>query len=567
MRIKAKLNLGVGLLFTLILLLGITGAFYINQLSNDTENILKANANTLDYSRQMLLALEEDVSMPAAQKRFEESLGNQQRNVTESGEDKLTAHLTQQFEQLKLHPHDTVIKGIIRRDLTDIMFINMQAIEWKSNVAKQTARTATTWVVITGTLCFLIAFTLLINLPGNIANPIRELTASIRQIAAKNYSQRVHFEAHNEFGELARSFNSMAEMLEEYNNTSLASLLQEKKRIETLINNMNDPVIGLDEKKKVLFANDEALKITGMKKQDLVGYSASDAALKNDLLRSLLQQDEEQKLLHIFANNKESYFEKEIIPIAVIPTGEKEKRYIGSVIMLRNITPFKELDVAKTNFIATVSHELKTPISSIKMSLQLLNSKQTGIMNEEQQLLLDSIKDDSERLLKITGELLNLSQVETGNIKLSIQQTDPKEILSYALEAVKITAEQKQMQISTTVPVHLPLIMADKEKTAWVLINLLTNAIRYSPAQSEVEVHVETANDTVSFLVKDFGQGIDSRYTGKIFERYFRIPGGNKEGTGLGLAISKEFIEAQGGKIWVESIPGTGSTFGFRLHV
>jgi signal transduction histidine kinase len=181
-------------------------------------------------------------------------------------------------------------------------------------------------------------------------------------------------------------------------------------------------------------------------------------------------------------------------------------------------------------------------------------------------LLLQSIKDDSNRLLKIIGELLNLSQVETGNIQLSIQQSNPKEILEYSLEAVKVQADQKRISLTVLSDKNLPLIKADTEKTSWVLINLLTNAIRYSNEKSEVFIEIKKEEGKVLFSVKDFGQGIESKYKDKIFTRYFQIPGSNKSGTGLGLAISKEFIEAQGGKIWVESEPRAGSRFIFSLN-
>lgn len=153
---------------------------------------------------------------------------------------------------------------------------------------KETANTANIWIAITATLCFLIAFILLVNLPSNIANPIKELTASIRKIADEKYSERVHFESHGEFGELARSFNSMAEKLEDYNNSNLAKILIEKKRIETLINNMHDPVLGLDENMTVIFANEESLKIFGLANTLVVGKAAEDLALHNDLIRMLI---------------------------------------------------------------------------------------------------------------------------------------------------------------------------------------------------------------------------------------------------------------------------------------
>jgi PAS domain S-box-containing protein len=572
MKTKAKLTLGVGLLFLLIILLSVLGTVYINAINKDTQNILVANYNTLDYSRSMLIALDEDIASQENLKRFADNLQKQQNNITEIGEKELTEKLVSDFEKLKSVPHDSLIHIAIRKDLTGIMLLNMQAIQRKSNVAKQTAKDAIWWIAITGTFCFLIAFILLVNLPGNIANPIKELTNSIKQIAAKNYSERVHFESNSEFGELAEAFNTMAQKLEEYNNSNLSKIMFEKKRIETLINNMHDPVIGLDEKKKILFVNDEALKILGIKAEELTGKLAQDIAVTNDLMRSLVQElmlakeeKVDKKPMKIYADSKESYFEKEIVPISIIPTGEKETKHIGYFIVLKNITPFKELDFAKTHFIATISHELKTPISTIKASLQLLENKNIGTLNEEQKQLVDSIKDDSKRLLKITSELLNLSQVETGNIQLSIQQSDPSKILQYAIEAVKIQADQKQIKLETKIDEHLPMVKADEEKTAWVLINLLTNAIRYSPEKSAVIILVKKDTDKILFSVKDVGQGIEAKYKDKIFTRYFQIPGNNKSGTGLGLSISKEFIEAQGGKISIDSEFGAGSTFTIAL--
>jgi len=273
------------------------------------------------------------------------------------------------------------------------------------------------------------------------------------------------------------------------------------------------------------------------------------------------------KHIKIYANNKEGYFEKEIQHISITPTGEQVKQLIGHVIILRNITEHKELDFAKTNFIATVSHEFKTPISSIKMSLQLLENKQIGTLNEEQTNLLESIKEDANRLLKITGELLNMTQVESGNIQLSILPNDPKEILLYAVNATKTQAEQKHITLKITSPETTPHVLADNEKTAWVLINLLSNAIRYSYENSTIQLAISSGDDNVTISVKDTGQGIASQYKDKIFNRYFRVPGTKKEGTGLGLAISKEFIEAQGGSISVDSEFGSGSTFTIVLLV
>lgn len=572
MKIKTKLTLGVGLLFILIILLILVGTKYLNTLKNATENILVANYNTMQYSRNMLFALED--TGKNAHQIFEKNLALQERNITESGEKGMTAELRKNFELYQLHPLDESHLSAIRKGIFKIMDLNMKAIERKSELAKATANEAVFWVAVTGTICFLIAFVLLVNLPSNIANPIKALTQSIQQIAAKNYTQRVYFEDHSEFGQLAKSFNTMAEKLEEYNSSNLAKLMKEKKRIETLINNMNDPVIGLDENLKVIFANEQAAKITGLAQEEMIGFFSQDLAVKNDLVRMLIKDlvvpEKEHpikaKPLKIYTDHKEGYFEKQTLHISITPTGEEQQELIGHFLILRNITEYKELDFAKTNFIATLSHEFKTPISSIKLSLQLLQNKEIGLLNEEQKNLLESIGDDISRLLKITSELLNMTQVESGNIQLSITPSNPKEILAYAIQATQTQADQKHIQFQLDCPNDTAFIQADREKTAWILTNLIANAIRYSYENSTIYLKIEEQEDRIKIAVRDTGQGIAPQYKDKVFNRYFRVPGTKKEGTGLGLAISKEFIEAQNGEITVESELGKGSVFTISLR-
>lgn len=569
MRIKTKLNLAVGLLALLIIVLSLISAHYIYSIKKDTQNILKDNYETIEYSRNMLMALDHyAIDKEKSIVDFEQNLTKQFKNCTEKSERAQTEKLSANFELLKKNELSEPLKSLIHQNIFDIMRLNMDAIKLKNDVAHKTSETANFWIIVIGSICFLIALNLLIKLPNNIANPIKELTNSIQEIANKNYSERVRFLDHNEFGDLAKSFNIMAEKLEEYNNSNLYKLLFEKKRLETLINKMHDPVIGMDNDDTILFANDEILKLVGLYPNEVIGKKALALAQKNDLIKSLIDNSQNTKSIpmKIFADGKESYFDKEIVSITITPTGEEKTVAIGNVIILRNITVFKELDFAKTNFIATVSHELKTPISSIKLSLQLLENKNTGEINAEQKQLLDSIKDDSQRLLKITGELLDMSQLETGNIKLNIVESNPYDIVNYAIEAVKVQAEQKQIKIIVQAERNLPLVNADSEKTGWVIINFLTNAITYSSNENKILVRLKLENNKMIFQVTDYGRGIDKHYKDKVFDKYFQIPGSNKSGTGLGLAISKEFIEAQNGTITVESELGLGSTFSINMN-
>ncbi len=558
MRLKVKLSIGLTFLFIVILTFGVLSIFYINRLSSDEEMILKNNYESLEYDNNMLKALEEIPQNKNAIDLFEKNLTKQEKNITERGEKEATDLVRKNFLELLSNPSDLSNYKEIRQSIQFINELNYQAILKKNAIAKTTTEDVLFWLSIIFTVLTLVALVIVVNFPEVISHPINVLAEGIESISSKDYSKRIHLKQEDEFGDLANAFNLMAAKLEDYENSNLNKLLFEKRRIETIINQMKDGIIGLDENRNILFLNAVSENLLGIKEKEVIGHYAPDIALKNDLMRTLLIEKNNDEL-KIFANGKESYFFKENYSV------KNENEIIGEVIILNNITPFHELDIAKTNFIATVSHELKTPISSILMSASLLEDERIGNANTEQKHLIQNIKEDSDRLLRITGELLKLTQVEAGKIQLNKQKILPNEIIQLAIESNKTHAQQHHIAIQTQSQQGLPAIEADQQKTEWVLSNLISNAIRYSYNDSYIIVSAEQKSNSIIFSVRDFGKGIDADYTNKIFARYFRVPGSKEEGTGLGLAICKEFIEAQGGKIWVESNIGEGSTFFFQL--
>jgi len=561
-KLKTKLTAGLIFLFGVILIFGILGIFNINMLSRDADLILKDNYESIRYCNNMLKALESVNTRKDALDIFEENLRKQEANITEPGEKEQTAEIRKNFEELKADPKDPSNYAEIRQSIHEVLDLNASAIYQKNAVAQDTARNAKRWLAIIFTILTLVSFTFIFNLPGIVSGPIQSLSDGIKEIANKNYNKRIYLKQKDELGDLAIAFNSMAEKLDHYENSNIAKMQFEKSRIETIINQMRDGIIGLDAKRNILFLNVVAQKLMGLKETDTVGKYAPDVALKNDLMRKLLQTDVDKKDLKIYFDNKEGFFNKDVLDVT------NNNEVIGQVIVLRNITIFHELNEAKTNFIATVSHELKTPISSIKMSTQLLSDERTGPLADDQKQLVNSIGDDADRLLKITSELINMAQVETGNIQFTLQPTAVGPIIGDAMDAVQIQAQQKNITIKTNIPVTTPLIIADKEKTTWVLINFLTNAIKYSFDSSSVEISASVKPDRLEITVRDHGRGIDEKYLPKVFDRYFKVPGSHERSrTGLGLAISKEFIEAQGGKIWVSSRIGEGSEFGFSFGI
>lgn len=570
MQIRKQLTLGFGALFLMILTLGILSVENIRNLSKASGNILADNYNSVHYAKEMLSSLDSLSLTPSSMERLLQTLSLQEKNITEADEFQVTGALKKKIDHLKDSITESNIREI-RKDLYHIMELNMASIRAKSSEVEQKAASAMWWIAICAILCGFTALVLVLRVPKGVVKPITELKKGIVEIANRNYDKRLDFSHNKEFKAVAESFNNMAERLSEFRQGTMEDLMITKKRVEAIVNSLHEPIIGLDPEKKILFMNDEAFTILNLKPDDVVGRNATEVALNNDLLRRLIRElysdDPGKEPLKIYAYDKESYFQMENIPLYINVAGEKEKSFIGNVIRLNNITKYKELDSAKTNFISTVSHEMKTPISSILMSLQLLEDSRLGDLNDEQKALAQSIKESSDRLLSITGELLNMTQVETGKLQLIPKITKPIELIDYAIGATRVLAERFDCFVEVEYPEKIAKIFIDSEKIAWVITNLLSNAIHHSPEKSRIIVGAEQRDKTVSIFVQDFGRGIDSRYHKSIFERYFRVPGTKVQGSGLGLAISKDFVEAHGGTISLQSAVGQGSRFIITLPV
>ncbi len=471
--------------------------------------------------------------------------------------------------------------------LVVLSVVNLQiltATEPDSPAAGPGLQRALWWITIVGVACICVGIGMWLRLPASINKPIKEIVKSIQEIADHHYEKRLNLGDSQEFIELSRNFNRMAQRLSDYHASTLSDMMAAKKYMETIINSINEPIMGLNNGLDILFINDEALNVLNLKREDVILKSAEEIALHNDLLRRLIRElveiypsgktvenrekeREKKEPLKIYADNKESYFQVKYMGITQSDKNNMNQEKRGYVILLKNITEFKELDSAKTSFISTISHELKTPISAILMSLQLMEDKRVGRLNDEQEDLAGSIRENSERLLSIIGELLNMTQVESGKLLLKPKITKPIELIEYAIKANRVQAEKFNIQIEVQYPEgKIGKLFVDSEKIAWVLTNLLSNAIRYSPENSRVIIGVrQIGKEYMELFVQDFGKGIDPRYHKSIFDHYFRVPGTKVQGSGLGLSISRDFMEAHNGTLTVDSELGKGSTFVMRF--
>jgi signal transduction histidine kinase len=321
-------------------------------------------------------------------------------------------------------------------------------------------------------------------------------------------------------------------------------------------------------------ANKKILDITGLRESDLISHYLPDVVAHNDLVREIYKttmgsnkESESGKPLRIIYNNEELFYKIEKEEIKTYSELTHQETFIGHLILLKNITQFQVRDTAKTNLLATASHELKTPLSSINLSLKLLEDKRLGELSKEQSEIIHSLRQQSNRLSRVINELLDYSQIETGNIKLNFTSVKPEDVIELGVTALMMQAAEKNIHLETEVDENLPEVRADLEKVIFVFVNLLNNAIRYSKQNDEIKLQANKNYREVRFSVIDRGPGISKEDQEKLFQRFTQVGKKSRQGWGLGLAISKEFVQAQGGKIWVESEVGQGSKFIFSLPV
>ena len=244
---------------------------------------------------------------------------------------------------------------------------------------------------------------------------------------------------------------------------------------------------------------------------------------------------------------------------------DDQERLLGSVTVLEDITHLRELDRMKTEFIGVASHELRTPVTSMLLSVQLLEEGAAGALTPAQREIVEAQRNDVERLDHLMRELLDLSRLEAGSAPPRFELVKPMDLLTSALQSTKAQAGQKGVGLTVERSRDLPLVRADKSQIGRVLVNLVTNAIRHTEPGGTIKLRASDGGNQVTLSVEDTGSGIPKEYQENIFRRFVQVPGATGGGAGLGLSISRTIVQAHGGNLWVESELGKGSTFSFTL--
>jgi PAS domain S-box-containing protein len=604
--IRSKIFLGTLFLFLIIIASSITGIIFINQLAQSSKGTITDNYRSIDYTTGMLISLEEmynaqiqlnstslssipDSSLITgfnnAKFVFEKNLNMELANITETGEGVLVNKLqsgyktfisfiqgNHQTKEVYLPELEKNYRNL-RNLINNIYSINMAAVVKQNSESGRKAEEITLYTSIIGAVCIILTLLFIITFPAKIVKPIKDLTNKIKAISQRDYNQKIEVSSNDEIGLLSQAFNLMAERLKEYESRQIGELLTAKQRLEALVHNMQDGILLLDSNNKIILANQVLAELSGIKVEELQNKNISDVAANNDLLRKMMESlnkkpetESEKNTIRIVKDKKEYFYEPEMIPILTALDSIQEQN-MGNMIILKNVTIFTERDAAKTKLISTVSHEMKTPVSSINLTLKLLEDTRIGELNTEQKELIREVREQTNRLSRVIKEILNYSQIETGNIRLNFSVVQPEDIIDYAITALMILVSEKNIQLETEIENNLPSLNIDIEKTVWVLVNILSNAIRYSSQGGKIILSAGKTGDRIFFSVKDFGPGISYEDQKKLFERFAQVGQRSERGWGLGLAISKEFVIAQGGSMKVESKPGEGSKFTFLLPI
>ena len=476
------------------------------------------------------------------------------------------------------------LNEVVRENCVQLASINHLQLSEEDAIAQNLYLRSKIYVFLIVVLVLVIVGWALYQVPHEIVKPITDITEKIKRIAQGEYQQEIDVDSRSELGDLSRAFNTMSIKLQEFEKLNIEEVQTQKSRMESIIRSMNDGLIILDEQEKIILVNDSSTQILNLDEEQLVGKRLSaleenskvirelSNSLRHDTAHSSERSKDMEEERHSFlkvdrGENKKSFYTKEIVKVY---SDEVQKRFSGYIIILKDITTFKESNDAKSKFIAVVSHELKTPLSALNMSLMLLRDSRFGLLSPEQDKITASMKQEVHRLVNMVTELLDLSKVESGKINLDKKSVSPAVLMEYAIAPVQAKFQEKSIEIVKHIDENMPDILVDPEKVSWVLINFMTNAIRYSPENGKVILETHQREDEIEFVVYDFGPGIPKEDISRVFNKFVQLSTNgskNKNGLGLGLAISKEVVEAHGGTIAVESELGKGSKFFFRIPV
>jgi NtrC-family two-component system sensor histidine kinase KinB len=605
--LRSKILGGYLLILLLLLFILLFSLANLQRLGKASASILRENYRSIIAAEHMIGALERQDSAlllilagytQEGQAQFTRNLpefmqwlGREKDNITIEGEAELAQAIEEGYLkyidasqpllregtarrlQAGRYYHEEVLPLFlrIRRTCDELRELNQNTMYASSEQARLVAGRAIVSLLAVGAAVLVLGLLFSILLSNLIVRPLTRVTEGIRRLTQGDYEVQVASGSADELGRLAGDFNSMAGQLKRFHELNIGQIMSEKKKIETILQTIDDGILVVDTEARVTDLNAKAAEILRLQGEpfkdrhflELLGNERIFQQLRKVLAEGLrLPASGEENILTIGEGEGRKHYQFQLSPIRHRPG-----RIEGAVLLLRDITRLKEVDQLKSEFIMKASHELKNPLTGLTMNLSLLRESALEGLKEKEQRLLAGAEEDLKRLRAMVGDLLDLSRMEAGKLVMEISRASLQSIVDRALETMRTQAQESAVELSAQVPAGLPPVLADADKILWVLTNLVANALRYAPRGGFVRIAARQEERLAKIEVRDNGRGIPYEDQPRIFEKFFQSKNQPevRGSLGIGLAICKEIIRAHGGTIWVDSVPGQGSAFSFTL--
>jgi NtrC-family two-component system sensor histidine kinase KinB len=593
---KKRIILWLCPILFLFLGVGLYAVWLFNQLGGSIEVILRENYQSVLAGQQMkessermdsglsfALAGEEqrgrelfDANVPT----FQRSLSKELNNITLPGEQELADKIKlseERYQVLAKTFWDTSDSGArrkmyfsellplftqIKNDAQEVIRINQENMVQADHSARSLSADSIRNMALLLVFGVALAIWLAFELQRAILKPIQTLRTVSKELGEGNLDQVVPVQSRDELGQLADAFNKLAAKLRAYRQITTDQILQARQMTEITFSAFPDSILALSLDGKINFANPAA----GNLLQRLNGEYGLPLAIQEEVGNVLKGAPDYlptsfEKAVPVRLDDHEAF----LLP-RVLGMRDESGNLFGAAVVLQDVTRFRLMDEVKTNLVSTVSHELKTPLTSIRMGLHLLLEEKIGSLNAKQLELLLAAREDSERLLRIINDLLDLARLESGQTRPRIEVVSPRTLIDEALPNLRPLVEVRDSHLLADIAPDLPEVMVDPRQISHVFSNFVSNAARFSKPGDDIVLSAKTIGKNVRFSVLDHGPGIAKEYQARVFERFFRIPGSEEsKGVGLGLAIAKEIIVSHGGNVGLRSTPGEGSEFYFDL--